>query len=230
MMGIMNEDGRASNSTRPLNTATRSGVAMSDMHHTKEPRTSSVSLPDSESIVAYLIAGNRDVAEWIVGITDSLRDHFGISGWHVVRAIRRGRFSVKRQRWKKWAQCKQGFIKSYLRRSQRSDWERKCDTWVHSLRLRARDIPSRKMGQDLRMWRYSTVTWDDCISRLLENVNRNLYRGRSDPWKRWTMTVAKNHNRRMEGRYAASKGRDSKGGGTLLDAQGAEVQVRLLGT
>lgn len=184
------------------------------------------------SLSDAIISGDRKAARQLARLLTRVGEAFGRrgvgGGANVVKYVAAGG-SVARFRWKSWAVAYSHRFGSSSHRSRQSPWESKCDVFCKSLRLRWLDAAPKRTRESL--WVYSTSDWTSATVRMLYNLNRNTWRGRVDPWKRWTMTVAKNHNRRRENRNGTGRGEtyNDQGGTTDGGAQSAELPMRLLG-
>lgn len=111
------------------------------------------------------------------------------------------------------------------RRAMMSEWDVKLRAMANGIQLRAKDSIT-SFGQ-LRVRTYKTTDWKAAIVRMQQKANFGSWNGRSDPWTRWALTVAKNTNRRWEGRYAKGQTRNGQGERTEAAAGEAAIQMRV---
>lgn len=168
---------------------------MSIRHATAEPAFC-LSLPDPTPFVNAILDNDQVAAKWIAAIAEAVGERTKLDGFRVIASVAEKPFNFRKRNWQLWCASTQNRIRDIIRWHASDPWVKKCSVFATCLRLRGKD--AQKLGRDLRQWRYSTHDWSSCIARLLNNANVYYWRGRNDPWKRWTMTCSKNANRRME--------------------------------
>lgn len=80
-------------------------------------------------------------------------------------------------------------------------WEKKVKSWIICIRLREltpKKLPTKKKKRN-------PSNWKKCVSDMWFHA-RAVYKYRLDlPWRKWSTTVARNQNRRIEGKMELCK-------------------------
>lgn len=108
-------------------------------------------------------------------------------------------------------------------RKEKSEWEKKCETWTKCLRSRAFDQWRNRKAQRQRFfselsrpdWASAAVRWK---FQLKNRIHRKAMHDQS-PWRLWAETCSKNHNRKERARAGKSERAIGHGRRTELQMQ-----------
>ena len=109
-------------------------------------------------------------------------------------------------KWRNWLSAMNASLAGTRCRLSADEWDRKCNTWVRSVRMRHNRLEASIAAYERRKsrWRETHDNWDCVLDKMVkkdDRVKSKRHRRRNDHWSIWLDTVLSNlkHRRKRSG-------------------------------